>query len=176
MQFHFPRLGKWKWKRVNIPICLITSCYRGLFALATPRGGNRDAQTHKHTLSIIFHILLAQTQSISACKSQDFISRREWDTPKPSNSLRWFILGVEDAQATTPLMTQRGYSSQHIVILHSGNQVGSEVSHPLFFQAANIHFYNDYTAQTKAADISKLQSESILFFPPGKQTKKDKLQ
>lgn len=46
MQFHFPQCGKWKWKRVNIPICLITSYYWGLFALATPMGGNWDAHTH----------------------------------------------------------------------------------------------------------------------------------
>lgn len=67
-----------------------------------------------------------------------------------------------------PLMTQQSYSSQHIVIPHSGNGVRSPTH---FFQAVNVHFYTDNTAQTKAADISKLQSASMFFFLPGKQTK-----
>lgn len=43
---------------------------------------------------------------------------------------------------------------------------------PTCFQAVNIHFYTDYTAQTKAADTSKLQSASILFFFSPWQTNK----
>lgn len=84
MQFHSHRLGRWKWKRDNIPICLITEkllqrdvCYSH---------SHRRQSICTRTLSSTFHILLAQTQNISTCTT-NFKAGMVREHPKAIKSL-----------------------------------------------------------------------------------------
>lgn len=162
MQFHFPRRGKWKWKRVNIPICLITSYYWGLFALATPTGGNRDA--HTHTEHRFPHFAGTNPKHLSL-QDPRFHFKAGMGHPKARKQPQVFWGWRMPRQWPSRVILPHTFLFSTLKI-----RLGQR-SPTHFFQAQNIHFYIDNTAQTKAADISKLQSASIIF-PPGKQTRK----
>lgn len=151
MQFHFPRLGRWKQKRDNIPICLITKqLLEGCLLQPFPQ-----EEIYMHTLSSTFHILLAQTQNISTCKIRiSFQDRNHKRTPqshKQPQLLRWCILVVEETQVMAhddppdrwrPLDDPVGllFPTNTLFMPCSGNWVGVEGFPPTFPRLKTFRF------------------------------------
>lgn len=131
MQFHFPHLGRWKWKRDNISICLITE--QLLQRDVCSSHSHRRKSKCTLTLSSTFHVLLAQTQNISISKMKiSFQGRNGLRTPqKPwtaSTAETKHFSGGRCPKVMTPLITE------YLLITQQGHYlIGVILSNILLF-------------------------------------------